>query len=139
MSLRVERLTMSFGGFKAVDNVSIQVRDGALTGLIGPNGAGKSTLFANITGFLPMYRGDVYFAEHKLEGLNPEMRIRLGIGRTFQIPREFRHLTVRENLAAAVPNQSGEGLIGLFLRPMAVRREKKTCIGKWTISLRFST
>ena len=124
MSLRVEGVSMSFGGFKAVDRVSLEIPKGAMVGLIGPNGAGKTTLFANITGFLPDDEGSIHFKGHCLDGLKPEARIRFGIGRTFQIPREFSHLSVRENLSVAVPNQLGEGLIGLFFQPGSVRRQE---------------
>ncbi|MCB1492389.1 MAG: ABC transporter ATP-binding protein [Rhodobiaceae bacterium] len=124
MILKLEEVTMRFGGFKAVDNVSLEVPEGALVGLIGPNGAGKSTLFANITGFLPADRGRIWFADRRIDGLKPEARARLGLGRTFQVPREFSHLTVRENLAASVPAQAGENLVDLYFRPGAVRRQE---------------
>jgi len=128
MSLQVTELTTSFGAFKAVDQVSLDVPEGALFGVIGPNGAGKSTLFANITGFLPTDEGSISFQGQRLDGLKPEARIRLGLGRTFQVPREFRHLTVRENLAVAVQEQSGERIFDLFFRPAAVKRQEKVVI-----------
>lgn len=128
MSLQITELTTSFGAFKAVDQVSLEVPEGALVGVIGPNGAGKSTLFANITGFLPADEGSVFFQGRRLDTLKPEARIRLGLGRTFQVPREFRHLTVRENLAVAVQDQSGEHIFDLFFRPAAVKQQEMAVI-----------
>lgn len=124
MILKLEDVTMRFGGFTAVDSVSLEVPEGALVGLIGPNGAGKSTLFANITGFLPADHGRMWFDNQRIDGLKPEERASLGLGRTFQVPREFSHLTVRENLAASVPAQAGENLIDLYFRPGTVRRQE---------------
>ena len=124
MILRLEHVSMSFGGFKAVDDISLEVAEGSLVGLIGPNGAGKSTLFANVTGFLPVDQGHIFFADECIDGLKSEVRARRGLGRTFQLPREFSHLSVRENLAAAVPDQAGENLIDLYLRPGFVRKQE---------------
>ncbi len=124
MSLRVENVTKSFGGFVALDQVSIEVPTDALYGLIGPNGAGKSTLFAVVSGFQAADRGRILFDGTPLDGLSVPARVRLGLGRTFQVPREFRHLTVRENLMVAAPDQAGESLLDVFFRPGRVREQE---------------
>jgi len=124
MTLEVERVSKAYGGLAVVEDVSLTVPRGGLIGLIGPNGAGKSTLFALISGFQPADRGGIRFDGRPLDGLSPPARVRLGLGRTFQVPREFRHLTVRENLKAAAPAQSGEELAALFFQPARVRAEE---------------
>lgn len=125
MTLAIQGLSHRFGGFRALDGVSLAVPGGSLVGLIGPNGAGKSTLFSAVTGFLKPSSGTVTLDGVPLDGLSPMARARRGMVRTFQVPREYAHLTVRENLMAAAPGQTGEGLVGLFLRPGAVRREEE--------------
>ncbi len=115
-------MSKRFGGYLAIDEVSVEVPAGALYGLIGPNGAGKSTLFAVISGFEKPDHGTLRFADTELSRLPVPARVRLGLGRTFQVPREFPHLTVRQNLMVAAPDQPGEALLPLFLRPAVWRR-----------------
>ncbi|GGD33687.1 ABC transporter ATP-binding protein [Aureimonas glaciei] len=124
MSLDVSNLSKSYGAVRVTDDVSFSVPTGDLVGLIGPNGAGKSTLFSIITGFLDADGGDVSFEGQSLRRMGPTERARRGLVRTFQVPREFSHLTVRENLMAAAPAQAGETLIPLFFAPGRVRREE---------------
>ncbi len=124
MSLDVRGITKTFGGFRALDDISLTVPAGGLVGLIGPNGAGKSTLFAVISGYAAQDSGTVLFGGRPLDPLGPAARSRTGLIRTFQVPREFGHLTVRENLMAAAPGPTGENLLGLFLRPGCVAREE---------------
>jgi branched-chain amino acid transport system ATP-binding protein len=123
-------LVKNFGGFRAVDDVSLEVGPGERVGLIGPNGAGKSTLFAVLTGFMRPDGGTVSIGGAEATALPPHRRARLGVARTFQIPREFGDLTVGENLMASAPAQSGETLRGLFLGPGRVRREEETIRAK---------
>jgi branched-chain amino acid transport system ATP-binding protein len=125
MSLTVQHVSKAFGGFRALDDVSVDVGAGELFGVIGPNGAGKSTLFAVISGFQPSDSGQVLLDGRDMSRLTPDKRARAGMVRTFQVPREFRHLTVRENLMVAAPGQTGENLISLFARPGQVRIEEK--------------
>jgi ABC-type branched-subunit amino acid transport system ATPase component/ABC-type branched-subunit amino acid transport system permease subunit len=95
--LVVERLAKSFGGLRAVQDVSFAVADGAILGIIGPNGAGKTTLFNVLNGFLSPDSGRVMLRGRDLIGLKPNRVCRLGIGRTFQVVRSFPRMTVLEN------------------------------------------
>ena len=97
--LSIQGLSKSFGGLKAVQNVSLSVPPGSLTALIGPNGAGKTTLFALMSGFLKPDSGQVYFAGHDITGQAPHVNAHLGMTRTFQIVQPFAAQTVRENIA----------------------------------------
>ncbi|WP_230532951.1 ABC transporter ATP-binding protein [Microvirga roseola] len=124
MSLEVRDIGKSYGGFKALDGVRLTVETGALFGIIGPNGAGKSTLFSVISGFVPADEGRIILDGKAIDGLSAPARARAGMVRTFQVPREFRHLTVRENLMAAAPQQTGENLLGVFFRPGRVNEEE---------------
>lgn len=124
MSLVVRDITKSWGGFRALDGVSLEMESNGLLGIIGPNGAGKSTLFSVVSGFIAADGGSVSLDDRALDRMGAAARARAGMVRTFQVPREFHHLTVRENLMAAAPGQSGEGLVGLFLRPGRVRAEE---------------
>jgi len=99
--LTVEALTKRFGGFTAVNNVSFGVEKGEILGLIGPNGSGKSTIFNVLSGTLTPNRGSIRFDGHEIGGQPPHRITNLGIGRTFQIPRPFRRLTIFENVALA--------------------------------------
>jgi branched-chain amino acid transport system ATP-binding protein len=109
--LRVRRLSKAFGGVRAVDDCTFTVRRGSVTGLIGPNGAGKTTVFNLITGFYGPTSGAVYFKGKRIDSLPPHRVARLGIGRTFQLIRLFRGLSVLENLLVAKKAHHGEGII----------------------------
>ncbi|MEX2147063.1 MAG: ABC transporter ATP-binding protein [Candidatus Rokuibacteriota bacterium] len=122
--LEVHDLTKSFGGVRAVDRCSLAVREGTITGLIGPNGAGKTTLFNLLTGFHRPDGGRVTFRGENITGLPAHRIFRRGICRTFQIPREFKDLTVLENLLVVPPDQTGERLWAPWLRPGRIRREE---------------
>jgi branched-chain amino acid transport system ATP-binding protein len=99
--LAVVGLTKRFGGFLAVNNVSFEVREGEILGLIGPNGSGKTTTFNLIAGMLRPTGGSISFRGREIGGL-PAYRIcRLGVGRTFQIPRPFRKLSLIEHAILA--------------------------------------
>lgn len=99
--LVVESLVKRFGGFTAVNNVSFKVEKGEILGLIGPNGSGKSTIFNMLSGTFPPSAGSILFEGRELAGLPPHKIINRGIGRTFQIPRPFRRLSIFENVALA--------------------------------------
>jgi branched-chain amino acid transport system ATP-binding protein len=90
-------VTKAFGGFKAVDDVSVSVEEGDILGLIGPNGAGKSTFFNCLTGDLPVTTGTVAFAGQDVTRRPPEARATLGLARTFQVPLTFESMSVLDN------------------------------------------
>jgi len=97
--LQIEGVGKSFGGLKAVQNVSLSVTEGRLSALIGPNGAGKTTLFALMSGFLTPDTGRVVFAGQDITGQPPHLNARMGLTRTFQIVQPFAAQTVRETIA----------------------------------------
>jgi branched-chain amino acid transport system ATP-binding protein len=97
--LSVQGLSRSFGGLKAVSDVSLEVPRGSLSALIGPNGAGKTTLFALISGFLKADSGRVRFGGEDITGREPHRNALLGMTRTFQIVQPFAQQTVRQNIA----------------------------------------
>jgi branched-chain amino acid transport system ATP-binding protein len=99
--LEVKGLMKRFGGFTAVNNVSFRVDAGEIVGLIGPNGSGKSTIFNMLSGTLAPTLGSISFDGTEIAGLSPHRIINRGIGRTFQIPRPFRRLSLFENVALA--------------------------------------
>ena len=99
--LVVNGLVKRFGGFTAVNNVSFEVKQGEILGLIGPNGSGKSTIFNMLSGTFPPSAGSILFDGSEIAGLPPHKIINRGIGRTFQIPRPFRRLSIFENVVLA--------------------------------------
>tara|TARA_B100001540_G_scaffold315462_1_gene342759 strand:+ start:398 stop:1144 length:747 start_codon:yes stop_codon:yes gene_type:complete len=99
--LTVKNLTKKFGGFTAVSSVNFSVEKGEILGLIGPNGSGKSTIFNMLSGVHFPNTGSISFQNQELSGLQPQVICELGIGRTFQIPRPFKRLTILENVALA--------------------------------------
>jgi len=108
--LEVAGLSKRFGGFLAVNQLSFAVREGEILGLIGPNGSGKSTTFNLISGTLPPSSGSIRFDGREIGGEPAHRVCRMGVARTFQIPRPFRKLSIRENAAlAAHYGRSGDG------------------------------
>jgi branched-chain amino acid transport system ATP-binding protein len=105
--LETEGLTREFGGFVAVDGVSLRVETGSIHALIGPNGAGKTTCFNLLTAFLPPSRGRIRFKGSDITGMRPAMVARLGLVRSFQISAVFPHLTALENVRLALQRQRG--------------------------------
>jgi branched-chain amino acid transport system ATP-binding protein len=100
--LTIDNLGKRFGGFVALEGIQLDVRAGERLGLIGPNGSGKSTLVNCVSGTLRNETGRVRFDGHALDGLAAHRRTRLGLARSFQLPRPFRGLTVAENLRVAL-------------------------------------
>ena len=135
--LDVEDLTKSFGGLRAVDHASLQVRRGTITGLIGPNGAGKTSLFNLITGAIQPDSGRVTFHGEDITGLPSHKIFEHKLCRTFQIPREHMSMTVLENLMLVPPHQVGERFWNVWLRPAAVRAEEERIRAKADEVLKF--
>jgi branched-chain amino acid transport system ATP-binding protein len=100
--LVIEGLSKTFGGLRALDDVSLTVADGSIHGLMGANGAGKTTLFSIIAGNQRPSSGTVRFAGERIDRLRPDQICRKGIARTFQIVRPFAQLSVRENVETAL-------------------------------------
>ena len=99
-------LTKAFGGLTAVCELSFQVEEGEIYGLIGPNGSGKTTVFNLITGYYPITSGTVLFRGQELKGLPTWKICKHGVGRTFQIVKPLRRMTVLENVMASAFNQT---------------------------------
>ncbi len=137
--IEVEDLHRHFGGFRAVDGVSLAVREGTITGLIGPNGAGKSTLFNVVAGVLPPTSGRVRMAGEDVTGLAPHALFGKGLLRTFQIAREFASMTVRENLMMVPAGQSGEALWQTWFGRRRIAAEERALADKADGVLEFLT
>ena len=105
--LEVQAVSKAFGGIQALDDCSLVVEQGTITGLIGPNGSGKTTLFNVITGYERVDTGEIRFDGRAITGETPARIFGLGIGRTFQLTRIFPHLTVLENMHVALPRNIG--------------------------------
>src|SRR5258708_20896355 len=101
--LRLEALSRSFGGLKAVSDLSFEVKAGTITSLIGGNGAGKTSAFNLITGNLAPDSGEIYFRGRRVDGLPPHKVARAGIARGFQELRLFNRLSPRDNIEASIP------------------------------------
>jgi branched-chain amino acid transport system ATP-binding protein len=123
--IRVENISKHFGGLKAVDNVSINIAKGSITGLIGPNGAGKTTLFNIIAGLYTPSAGRVFLDGEEITGLKPHQLFKKGLLRTFQIAHEFSRLSVTENLMMVPGGQSGENLVNAWFRRAGVEQEEQ--------------
>lgn len=90
-----------FGGLAAVNDVSFSVEQGSIYGLIGPNGSGKTTIFNLINAYFPLTRGEIYFEGQKISGLKTHQVCKRGIGRTFQLVKPLKRMTVLDNVIAA--------------------------------------
>jgi branched-chain amino acid transport system ATP-binding protein len=118
--LEVHSATKRFGNLTAVSDVSMRVESGELRAIIGPNGAGKTTFFNLITGFFPPTSGDILMDGQNINRVPAAARVKMGMGRTFQITEIFPELTVRENTRIAV-----ETGLGFSLRAWLSGAEKK--------------
>jgi branched-chain amino acid transport system ATP-binding protein len=122
--LQITRLSKRFGDLLAVDDVSISIQRGTITGLIGANGAGKSTLFDTIAGEVRADSGTIVFDGKPLQAQSADQVYRAGLARTFQIPQPFPDMTVLDNLMLAAPEQLGETFWAPVLRPGAIRQQE---------------
>ncbi len=123
--LECRGLSKAFGGLVAVDDMSLKVQRGTITGLIGPNGAGKSTLFNLVSGVIRADHGEALLFGEDITRLKPYKIARKGMIRTFQLSREMSGMTVLENIMLAAQNQIGEKLIPVFTRPAAIRLQEQ--------------
>ena len=135
--LQVQNAIAGYGRVEVLRGVSIDVEEQNVVAIIGPNGAGKSTLFNTIVGLYAPDAGTVYFAGKRVDGLQPYDLVRLGLVKTFQIPRELRNLTVLENLLLSAKQVPGESLVKFLLRYSAGRRREREIQAKAEDLLEF--
>ncbi|MDA7719591.1 ATP-binding cassette domain-containing protein [Candidatus Pelagibacter sp.] len=126
--LETKSVTKKFGGFTAVDNVSLKVDSGEIRFVIGPNGAGKSTLFKLVIGFHSPNSGTILYKDKNIEKLKLHERINLGMGVKFQAPSVFSELTVLENLFLA-NNREHSIKVSDLLNDFALENEKNSLAG----------
>jgi len=123
--IKVDNISKSFGGLKAVNHASLQIAQGSITGLIGPNGAGKTTLFNIIAGLYQPNEGRIYLDGEDITGLPPHDLFHKGLLRTFQIAHEFSRLTVTENLMMVPGQQLGENIWKAWTQRKQMRQEER--------------
>jgi branched-chain amino acid transport system ATP-binding protein len=122
--LRVEKMTHDFGGLRAVEGYDLEIRPGQIRGLIGPNGAGKTTIFNLITGIYRPTEGEIIFGGKVINGLPPYQIASMGLGRTFQNLRLWRHMTVLDHVKMARYSRIRYGLLGAFFGTPRRHREE---------------
>jgi len=123
--LEIKNIQKNFGGLAAVNNASMNVTKGSITGLIGPNGAGKTTLFNIIAGNLHSDLGEIYLEKEKISDLKAHELFEKGVLRTFQIAHEFFTLTVLENLMMVPGKQFGENLLYAWFNNSIVSKQEE--------------
>ncbi|MGG6266332.1 ABC transporter ATP-binding protein [Leptolyngbya sp. AN03gr2] len=123
--LSASGLVKSFGGIKAVNEASIEVSPGSITGLIGPNGAGKTTLFNLLSNFIHPDQGKVFFDGESIESLQPHEIAQRGMIRTFQVARVLSRLSVMDNMLLAAQKQTGENFLNTWLFSKRIRQEER--------------
>ncbi len=131
--LDIRRLTMDFGGLRALDSIDLVVNQGEIVALIGPNGAGKTTLFNCITGIYNPTRGDINLSAangeiHRLNGLKPDEVTQKGMARTFQNIRLFQNMTVLENVMIGRHCRMHASIPGAVFRTPSTRKEEQRVV-----------
>lgn len=117
--LELDRVSKRFGSIVVAESLSLTVQAGDAVGMVGPNGAGKTSIFSIISGDLSPSAGEVRFDGRTVTPMGPDTRCRLGIARTWQVPRSFEHMTAFENVLVAT--MSGAGLRGRHATDLAVQ------------------
>jgi len=134
--LEVNKMTMNFGGLRAIDDLDLSIKKGEIVALIGPNGAGKTTFFNCITGIYTPTSGDVFIAPNgngapeQINGLKPNLVTRKGLSRTFQNIRLFTSMTVLENVMVGCHAVTKTGILGAILRGSSTKAEEKFIVDK---------
>jgi branched-chain amino acid transport system ATP-binding protein len=126
--LKLEGVTVRFGGLVAVNNVDLTMNRGEILALIGPNGAGKTTLFNLLTGIYTPTSGQIFYKEKKMNDLKPYARVEMGIARTFQNIRLIKSLTVLENVIVAHRECNSESIWQSILLTRSVREKRKRIV-----------
>ena len=138
MSLfEAHKVTKTFGGLTAVNNVDFSIEEGMIAGLIGPNGAGKTTFFNGMTGVYPVTSGEMIFDGHDITGLKPFQITALGMARTFQNIRLFANMTALENVLVGEHTRLHSDLLGQLLRDKQTRQEEAEARAKALDLLEF--
>ena len=135
--IEIKNVSKSFGGIKAVNDVSLSIKQGSITGLIGPNGAGKTTLFNIIAGLYHADVGEISFEKKSISGLRSDQLFEKGILRTFQIAHEFENLSVRENLMMVPGDQIGENILNTWMSRRKIKQQEKTNYEKASEVMKF--
>ena len=128
--LKIDFVTKTFGGLRALHRVSFRIEEGEIVSLIGPNGAGKTTLFNCINGLLSIPEGNIFFLGRNLMGLKPHQIAERGMARTFQVPRLFNKMTILENMVVGRHHLLKAGLWSGLLRPGWVSDEEEQAVEK---------
>lgn len=123
--LDVTKLSISFGGLRAVDELTMQIEEGGLVGLIGPNGAGKTTVFNMLTGVYLPTEGGIRLDGKNLIGKKPADICKMGVARTFQNIRLFRNMSVLDNVKVGLHNQNKNTMLESIFRLPRFRREER--------------
>ncbi len=123
--MKIDEVTMRFGGLRALTEVDVTINEGEIFGLIGPNGAGKTTLFNCITGVFRPTTGRVTFGGESITGRRPDQIVAMGICRTFQQIRLFPSMTALENVLIGLDARHRTGVFGAIFRGPRLRREER--------------
>lgn len=126
--LKVDQITMQFGGLTAVNNFNLELNKNEIVALIGPNGAGKTTAFNMVTGVYNPTKGKIYFEGKDITGLRPDQITSLGIARTFQNIRLFKELSVLDNVLIANHLNVKSNVFEAILKLPRYKREEKTMV-----------
>ncbi|MEF2145043.1 MAG: ABC transporter ATP-binding protein [Desulfovibrionaceae bacterium] len=136
-TLKLEEVSIHFGGVQALSGVSFELGGGEILGLIGPNGAGKTTIFNVITGVYRPSSGNITYSSESLLGRRPHQILKAGIARTFQNIRLFTAMTALENVMVAQHCRTGASVLGAVLRTPAQKREEAEIRERAMEALRF--
>jgi branched-chain amino acid transport system ATP-binding protein len=136
-TLKVDNVSISFGGLKALSNVNLQLKRGEITGLIGPNGSGKSTLLNVISGVYKPNSGTIYLNDKEITTLPAYVRSANGIGRTFQFRHVFSNMTVLENVMTGLHKDTQTGFFSEAFRLKSARAEEKIAKARAFEALKF--
>ncbi len=135
--LQAKRISMSFGGIKAISNLSFEIDQGTILSIIGPNGAGKTTAINLIAAIYKPTHGDISFLGRSVTGYKPYQVARMGIARTFQNIQMFKHMTVRENVMVGCHTSTRSGFLHCMMRTPSVWHEENLIREKSDLLLEF--